>query len=79
MFFFGLYINNLNPDFQNFDFFLPSYNPFKWFENAKNQKKQLKIFSSFWLCKIKLDFFYKGIRFLKIIAINWNFENLSDI
>ena len=26
---FCLYINNFNPDFQNFDFFLPSYNPFK--------------------------------------------------
>ena len=26
---FCLYINDFNPDFQNFDFFLPSYNPFK--------------------------------------------------
>ena len=26
---FCLYINDLNPDFQNFDFFLTSYNPFK--------------------------------------------------
>ena len=24
-----MYINNFNPDFQNFDFCLPSYNPFK--------------------------------------------------
>ena len=26
--YFSLYINNLNPDFQNFNFFLQSYNPF---------------------------------------------------
>ena len=26
--FFCLYINNFNPDFHNFDFFLPSHNPF---------------------------------------------------
>ena len=29
---FFLYINNLTKDFQNFDMFLPSYNPFKYYQ-----------------------------------------------